>query len=432
MIFIFLLSFGLLYFIAYNKKSGIHQQYQFTVLLIAVSYVYLISNAVILNNEDWLLLYRYTIATFIFNLVMLVVIRSNILDCYMDRLKTLQKLESILNELTNNKKLIFLYAVLYAFSMYTQRWMSYEESIQYRLVTTGSEQVLGQIPSLLFLSATPFLLIMSIVRTRLYLFLPLIFISSIFMTISGNRSEIIITLFSIYYSLYRFQGLRIKKRYLIVSVLMSAVVIITIGHSRSGNSSLENIELFWRILSDFKIENYNILEIGEFYWPAHSIIRVMEELPTDILLMLKELSIFVPKLYWTGRPLPASESYMNILYNDLFITGHGYGFNNVAFGYWWGGYIGLLFYAFLCGCFFKAINNIILIYKVLGCFVFITFFFNIFHFARGVSIVGLIKNAIFLQMVPIFINIFIIYFVYKLIMTMLARISSRNLNGVIL
>lgn len=429
MIYIFLISFVLLYLIAFNKRSSVTQQYQFPVLLITVSYLYLIANAVILNNDDWLLLYQYTLVIFIFNLIMLITIRSNVFTN--KKYIVLQRLDSVLDELTCNKKLIIFYIFMYALSVYFHDWQSYEESVNYRLTTTGSEQILTMLPSLVFLSASSFLLVMSAIRTRLFYILPFIVISSLLMTISVDRSAVITTIFSIYYSLYRFEGVRIKIRYLIIFALLFGVVIITVGHSRSGNSAFENIELFWEILSHFKIENYNILGVGEFYWPAHSIVSVLEELPTDILLMSKELSILVPKIIWADRPLPAPESYMNILYPELFITGHGYGFNNVAFGYWWGGYIGLVLYAFLCGCFFKVINSIIISYKVLGCFVFIVFFFNIFQFARGVSIVGLIKNAIFLQMVPAFINIFIIYFAYKLIVKLLASISSRKANGVI-
>ena len=432
MIYLFILSYIILHCVAYNKKCrcGLHQQYQLSVLLITVSYLYLIANALMLNYDDSLLLYHYTILIFIFFIVLLITIRSNIFRGYTKSNKILNKLDIILNELTGDRRLVLLYIILYLVSFFTVRWVSYEESIQYRLVTTGFEQVLWQIPKLLCFSAAQYLLIMSIIRARLYFYLPIIFSISIFMTLYGDRSAIIVSFFSIYYSLYRLQGIKIKIRYLIVAALMSAVLIITVGHSRGGITFLENLDSFWSILFDFDVKKYNILGIGEFYFPAHSIISSIEELPTDIFLMSKELSIFIPKIFWSDRPLPASESYMNILYNDLFMTGHGYGFSNIAFGYWWGGYFGLIVYAFLCGCFFKLINNIILEYKVLGCFVFITFFFNIFQFARGVSVVGLIKNAIVLQMIPVFINIIIIYLMITKVKVIFSRISSRDFNGV--
>lgn len=400
--------------IACNNKSRVHAQYQFSVIFIFVNYVYLLVNAIDLNAKSYPTYFVYTLISFIYFMIVLIIIRSNLFQS-LSEIRVFSKLEHIIDVLTKDRKLIFFYFLMYISSLFLRTWMSYGESVEYRLVTSGSEQILATLPSLLLLSASPYLLVIAVVRARLFAFLPLVVLTSLISTISGSRSAIIIMLFTIYYALYTFHRIKIDIKYLVISIISFAMVIITVGHSRSGATAYENIVLFWKFIQNFKFENYNILGIGEFYWPAHSIVSVIEELPTDILLLSKELCIFVPKFIWADRPLPAAESYMNILYNDLFISGHGYGFNNAAFGYWWGGYSGLLLYGLISGCFFKIIQRIIVSYKFLGTFLFATFFFNIFHFSRGVSVIGLFKNAILLELVPILFNLAFLYVIYTVL-----------------
>jgi hypothetical protein len=294
----------------------------------------------------------------------------------------------------------------------------YAESAAHRFATYGSTLFFENIIRNSLISILPMLIVIS--GLRLSKIWPIILITIIILiqVVEGDRILLLTISFAIYYGLYRIRRYKIPLLIMSLVSISGLFVLVTVGHSRSGADSRENVTNFIARIENIELSSYNPQLIGEFYMPAYSIIEALEEkeMGTRPFLIIEDIATLVPRAFYQGRPLSPAERRMNILYPEYFEQGRGYAFNNVTYGYWWLGYVGLVVYGLMYGSVLKSIFILIKDYRYFGTLLYMVLFIEIFNFARGVSIVGFIKNSILINLIPIILGLCIYKYFFRLVL----------------
>ncbi len=409
---IFILSYICIAFFIAKIYDSEPLQYSFRFILISICYLYLFVNVLKLQAEkEYLLATEFILISFIYFFVLTVSMRIGKNELYFHSWnKYLEVIDSTIDRLTKNSFLLNIFIGIYAIgAIFLQKFMSYEASVTYRMETSGITQYFRSIISYIFITPLTPLILIAGIRLKKYLHVIVFIIFAIISALSGSRVFIITLGFGIYYVLYRIRHKIIRPISVLLFILIGMLTIIVAGHARSGKTAQENISNFTKIITSMNPVYFNILGIGEFYYPSLSIVEVLtkKEMSMNLLLPFEDLSTIVPTNIWPGRPTSPAEQRMIILYPDEAKKGRGYGFSNVAYGYWWMGYLGVIIYGIIGGILFKAIDGIIKRYKNFGTFFFITIITELFNFARGTSIIGFIKNSLFLKYIPMFLGLFL-------------------------
>lgn len=382
--------------------------YDFKAIFLTICYFYLISNTFPLNSIDKSRTAGiYVAICFTFFLIMFLCISTKRTLDY--NLRILRTFNDILEKLTEERYINFYFCLFLLFiskSLLTRNGNIYVDSVAFRLNSSGLQEYLSGFVDSLLISAPLPLLIMGAVRYKKTFKIVIILLLSGTYALFISRSFLINVIFGIYYCSYKWKTYKMRPFQIVVYFAIALIFINGITHIRGQADFLTTLVLFIKLIRGNGSLFLNVFGTGEFFYPANSIVRVIEhDLQMDPLLLLKDFSTIFPKNILPSRGLPPSEEAMRLLYPNLYYSGHGYGFSNVAVGYWWLGYLGVVVYAGICGLFFRVVNIVVKKDNLVSIFIFITIFERLFDFARGTTVLGFIKNDIILGYLPTVIGI---------------------------
>ncbi len=248
--------------------------------------------------------------------------------------------------------------------------MSYSESVIYRLETPGVILYFNSLmPTVFSITIVSMISIIGDVRRygKLSLLSYSLIILSFFSVIGGHRG-LLIYLFACLMLVFQQY---LKRRYIIILGVLSIALILVISgfvrYSRSGGTLINNFNLMYEYL--FNVSSLTSLFWGldDFTGPFSIFITLVQNIPQNIpfdyTAYIKDLSLWIPTVIYSDRPLPYSMWYVKIFDPETFAMGGGFTFYVLGFGYLFAGQIGVLIHLFLYGYLFQWINKF---FKMIG------------------------------------------------------------------
>jgi oligosaccharide repeat unit polymerase len=285
-------------------------------------------------------------------------------------------------------------------------FMSYSESIVYRMQTTGFADFTRALPTLVF--SVLLVAIISIVgdmnkRKKLSLLSYILIALVVFSTISSNTRTWIITLGAcLAVSIFFYAKKKIKPKHILLIFLAAVLVygiVVAIPWARSGTSVVENLKNFPQYFLSPRV--LNIMNVGEF-GSFESFITLVKNIPDNMGFhfdaYINDFQLLIPTTLYSHRPLPPAKWYTLTFFPGAYSRGLGMGFYVIGFGYLFAGPIGVLIHLFLFGLLFEALNRFFRKTGVAGIFFYSYFFTSLFTFARADGFFVFIKNALLMYL----------------------------------
>ncbi|MFZ3115583.1 MAG: O-antigen polymerase [Syntrophales bacterium] len=252
--------------------------------------------------------------------------------------------------------------------------------------------------SILFILGSLF--IKSFVQRKLSIGSTIVFgIYAVFEIMAGGKSVIIafITLLLIYYN-YIIRRLRFTPVFICTLLLLMFVTIFSVV--RSTTSIPEMVKIASAHYEE-SLLFLTPLRNGEFIGPPRTLMNVIDSIQNGYMdfsfgsTYISELAIFIPKIFYSDRPLPMSERYMEIFHPGSLAEGMGEGSSMLTEGYWAFGHAGVFIAMFIYG----AVVSIY--YKILkrnlnnGVMIFIYYlaFFPLITTATRTGLIGAFKGT---------------------------------------
>jgi len=269
----------------------------------------------------------------------------------------------------------YILAAVSVLLFFQRGFMSYTESIVYRMETTGFTDYTRALPTLVF--SVLLVAIISIVgdlskNKKLSLLSYVLIAFTVFSTISGTRTWIISIGACLALSIFLYPKKRIKIRHVFLLALAAIIVygvVVAIPWARSGTTALENIRNFPSYFLTPQV--LNIMNVGEFA-SFESFITIVKNIPQNMGFhydaYISDFLLLIPTTLYSHRPLPPAQWYTQTFYPEAFSRGLGMGFYVIGFGYLFAGPIGVLIHLFLFGLLFEALNKLFRKAGVAGLF----------------------------------------------------------------
>jgi len=409
-----IISYFVILLFCRNKKARVPINYDLSAIFLTICYLYLIGNSILLDEmgDIWLAL-KYVLFNFIFYLIMFSFIKIKIFK--VERVKLLRTADSKIEFLIRKKYIWLFFAFLLLYYVFEIRGKAgyYIESIEYRRTTSGVQQYFTSLFYYIIVAPCSYIFILAAIRNRKWLLLSIYVFVMIIYALLVSRTAIIGIIFAIYYGLYVISNKRISYILVFCALFLSIVFLNVITHVRNISNLSEEIAAIISLLINKPEMVLNVFSSGEFMHPSHSLIDIINSNQHDFFIVFKDLSTLIPKINGIFRWLSPSEQYMESFYYDLYIAGRGYGFSNVALGYWWLGFPGIVIYGALCGIYFNIIIALASRKGKMSDIFCMALFLQFFNFARGSSLVGLTKNFLIMEFLPLIIGIYLLYLIIK-------------------
>ncbi|MFC1964481.1 O-antigen polymerase [Chloroflexota bacterium] len=299
----------------------------------------------------------------------------------------------------------YILAVVSIILFFQKGFMSYAESVVYRMETSGVMEYSHALPTLVFSVLS--VAIISIVgdiseKKRLSLLSYLLIVLVIFSTLSSTRIWIITIGICLAMSIFFYPKKKIKLIHILLIVFVAVIVygvVVAIPHARSGSTAIENIRNIPKYF--LKPEFLNIMNVGEF-GSFKTFVTIVKNVPQNMSFhydaYINDFLLLIPTIIYPDRPLPPARWYVQTFYPELFYRGGGRGFSVIGFGYLFAGPIGVLIHLFLFGLLFEALNKLFRKTNITGLFLYSYFFVSLFSFVRGDGFITFIKNSLILYL----------------------------------
>lgn len=325
----------------------------------------------------------------------------------------------------------YILAVISIILFFQHGFMSYAESVIYRMETPGVMQYSHALPTLVFsvLSVAIISIVGDIGKSKRLSFLSYLLIAFVVVsTISSTRTWIITIGACLAMSIFFYPKKKIKPMHILLIVLVAIIVygvVVAIPHARSGSIAIENIRNFPKYF--LKPEVLNIMNVGEFA-SFESFITIVKNVPQNMSFhydaYINDFLLLIPTIIYPGRPLPPAGWYVQTFYPEVFYRGGGLGFYVIGFGYLFAGPIGVLIHLFLFGLLFEALNKLFRKTSIAGLFLYSYFFASLFTFARADGFIVFIKCSLILYfLIPIAL-LFIFVVLLHSVNTMIVRVPQ--------
>jgi len=323
------------------------------------------------------------------------------------------------SQLSKNLNTLFWFAYKYRYLLtfisiivfFYRGYMPYEESIVYRIETPGAIRYLISLISLVF--SVLIVTMISIIgdfrkHKKLSLFSYLCIILTILSIIAGHRIWII----ALFVCLILVFQPYLKRRHMLIIIVLAAFMFFVISgavrYARQGSSLTENINYFYKYLSNIKNINFTGIVWGfsDFTIPFSTFITLVKNIPQNIgfdySAPIKDLSLFIPTIIYPERPLPYNQWFVKVFYPEIFARGGGLTFYIIGFGYLFAGPVGVFIYLFMFGVLFEWFNKFLrTVEGPASLFLYSYFFIELFSFVRGCGFVFFIKLFFMAFIIPL-------------------------------
>lgn len=325
----------------------------------------------------------------------------------------------------------YILAVVSIILFFRQGFMSYAESVIYRMETPGVMYYSHALPTLIFsvLAVAIISIVGDIGKSKKLSFFSYLLIAFVVVsTIIGFRSWIITIGACLVMCIFLYPKRKLKLRQVFLIALAAFVVyavVEVIPHSRSGSTAIENIKNFPGYF--LKPAVLNIMNAGEFR-SFESFITIVKNVPQNINFhydaYINDFLLLIPTTIYPHRPLPPAQWYTQTFYPEVFYRGGGLGFYVIGFGYLFAGPMGVLITLFLFGLLFEALNKVFRTTNIAGLFLYSYFFVSLFSFARADGFIVFIKCSLILYLLIPIALLFIFVVLLHSVNTMITRVSE--------
>lgn len=234
--------------------------------------------------------------------------------------------------------------------------------------------------------------------------------------LSGARAQVMMVLLLIgifiNYRIYRFNFFQIALGSASVYVLVSLISILRF--------TSDPLEMIYALQDQFSAEGFQFLAISSSteLLTGLNAVRVIESIESGQetfqhgMLFINQILGFIPKVFWPGRPMFASELFVQTFYPGIFESGGGFGFSIVAEGYWDFGLIGCVILGIFIGGFGEKVYQLFVksLDNDLYIFLYSLIFLRLVILLNRSGFISSIKGA-FIVSIPILLVLIAYYFI---------------------